>query len=120
MQGSYVLRRHYLADAENTEWDIHLQMKTGPSLSALGLQEGIHWHINPDIKIEYVATTDDREIIPWVRYTNLKTGEVQVYQDAENPLEPGQMDTLEIRQMDCMDCHNRPSHNYQTPIFADQ
>jgi hypothetical protein len=28
------------------------------------------------------------------------------------------MDTLEVRQMDCMDCHNRPSHNYQTPIFA--
>jgi hypothetical protein len=112
------IERHYLADAENTEWDIHLEMKTGPSLSALGLQEGIHWHINPNVKIEYVATTDDREIIPWVRYTNLTTGEVQVYNDPENMLQPGQMDTLELRKMDCMDCHNRPSHNYQTPIFA--
>jgi hypothetical protein len=112
------IERHYLADADNTEWDIHLQMKTGPSISALGLQEGIHWHINPDIKIEYVATTPDREIIPWVRYTNVKTGEVQVYIDPENELEPGQMDTLELRMMDCMDCHNRPSHNYQTPMFA--
>jgi len=28
------------------------------------------------------------------------------------------MDTLELRVMDCMDCHNRPSHNYQTPIYA--
>jgi hypothetical protein len=112
------IERHYLADAENTEWDIHLEMKTGPSLSALGLQEGIHWHINPNVKIEYVATTDDRETIPWVRYTNLTTGEVQVYNDPENELQPGQMDTLELRKMDCMDCHNRPSHNYQTPIFA--
>ena len=112
------IERHYLPDAENTEWDIHLQMKTGPGLSALGLQEGIHWHINPDIKIEYVSTTDDRETIPWVRYTNLKTGAVTEYTDADNPLEPGQMDTLTIRQMDCMDCHNRPSHNYQTPMFA--
>jgi hypothetical protein len=112
------IERHYMADAENTEWDIHLQVKTGPSLSALGLQEGIHWHINPDIKVEYVATSDDRETIPWVRYTNLKTGEVHVYEDSQNPLESGQMDTLEVRQMDCMDCHNRPSHNYQTPIFA--
>ncbi len=60
------IERHYLADAENTEWDIHLEMKTGPSLSALGLQEGIHWHINPNIKIEYVSTQDDREVIPWV------------------------------------------------------
>jgi hypothetical protein len=110
--------RHYLPDKENTEWDIHLQMKTGASLSALGLQEGIHWHINPDVKIEYVATTGDREKIPWVRYTNLKTGEVREYQDSDSPLLPGQMDTLSVRKMDCMDCHNRPSHNYQTPIFS--
>jgi hypothetical protein len=112
------IERHYLPDAENTEWDIHLQMKIGAGLSALGLQEGIHWHINPDVRVEYIATTDDRESIPWVRYTNLKTGEVHEYVDSENPLQPGQMDTLTVRQMDCMDCHNRPSHNYQTPIFS--
>ena len=112
------IERHYMSNSENTEWDIHLQMKTGPSLSALGLQEGIHWHINPDIKVEYVSTTNDREIIPWVRYTNLKTGEVHEYMDASNPLEEGQMDTLELRTLDCMDCHNRPSHNYHTPIVA--
>jgi hypothetical protein len=112
------IERHYLPDATNTEWDIHLQMKIGASLSALGLQEGIHWHINPDVRVEYVSTTDDRESIPWVRYTNLKTGEVHEYMDTDNPLQPGQMDTLAVRKMDCMDCHNRPSHNYQTPIFA--
>jgi hypothetical protein len=112
------IERHYLPDAANTEWDIHLQMKIGPTLSALGLQEGIHWHINKDVKVEYVSTTDDRETIPWVKYTNLKTGEVREYMDTDNPLEPGQMDTLTVRKIDCMDCHNRPSHNYQTPIFA--
>jgi hypothetical protein len=112
------IERHYLPDQDNTEWDIHLQMKIGPELRALGLQNGIHWHINPDIKVEYVSTTDDREVIPWVRYTNLKTGKVFVYEDAVKPLKPGQMDTLEMRTMDCMDCHNRPSHNYQTPIHA--
>ena len=112
------IERHYMSNSENKEWDIHLQMKTGPSLSALGLQEGIHWHINPDIKVEYVSTSGDRETIPWVRFTNLKTGEVHEYNDAQNPLGPGQKDSLEVRQMDCMDCHNRPSHNYQTPIFA--
>jgi len=111
------IERHYLADTENTEWDIHLQMKTGATLSALGLQEGIHWHINEHVKVEYASTSRDRQVIPWVRYTNLKTGEVQVFEDADNPLEPGQLDTLEIRTMDCMDCHNRPSHNYQTPIY---
>lgn len=112
------IERHYLADTDNTEWDIHLQIKVGSDMSALALQEGIHWHINPNVKVEYVATTPDREIIPWVRYTNLKTGEVYEFEDHENPVLPGQMDTLEMREMDCMDCHNRPSHNYQTPIYS--
>ena len=111
------IERHYLPDYDNTEWDIHLNMKIGPTLSALGLQEGIHWHIHRDVKIEYVATTPDREVIPWVRYTNLSTGEVYEFMDEDNQLE-GPPEAYEIRVMDCMDCHNRPSHHYQTPIYA--
>ncbi len=42
-------------------------MKIGPSFSAFGLSEGIHWHINPDVAIEYIASTYDRESIPWVK-----------------------------------------------------
>lgn len=112
------IERHYLPDTENTEWDIHLQMKIGPSMSALGLQEGIHWHINGDVRIEYIATTDDRENIPWVKYTNLKTGETHEYIDPDNPIPADEMKKHEVRVMDCMDCHNRPSHDYQTPILA--
>ena len=116
---AYKLRRevHYLPDEENTEWNIHLTMKIGASHSALGLQEGIHWHINPDVKIEYVSTDKRRETIPWVRYVNLQSGDSIIFQDQEEPLEEGQLDTLEIRKMDCMDCHNRPSHNYKPPAF---
>jgi hypothetical protein len=110
-----VVEKHYLPDQNNTEWDIHLQMKTGPAYSALGLQEGIHWHINPDVKIEYVATEELRQNIPWVKYTNKKTGEVHIYQDEENKISQQKLDSLEIRVMDCMDCHNRPSHDYHTP-----
>lgn len=109
--------KHYLNDEYNTEWDIKMIMRIGASHSALGLQEGIHWHINPDVKIEYAATDSQRTEIPWVRYTNLKTGEVTVYEDSYNPLEEGMLDSLEIREMDCMDCHNRPSHNYKPPAF---
>ncbi len=108
-------QRSFLADEENTEWDISLLMKIGPEHSAMGLTEGIHWHINPDIKIEYIAGTRDRESIPWVRLTNTKTGEVKIYSDEENPIDQTAIDTLEFRKMDCMDCHNRPSHNYMSP-----
>ncbi|MFC2133012.1 NapC/NirT family cytochrome c [Bacteroidota bacterium] len=109
--------KHFLPDEENTEWDIYMTMKIGASHSGEGLSEGIHWHINPDIKIEYAATDEKRQNIPWVKYTNLKTGNVTIYEDQDEPLEEGALDTLEIRTMDCMDCHNRPSHSYQPPAF---
>ncbi|MCF8367276.1 MAG: NapC/NirT family cytochrome c, partial [Bacteroidales bacterium] len=115
-----VTKKHFLADETNSEWDIHLNIKTGPSLSALGLQEGIHWHINPDVKIEYIAASPKGDEIPWVRYTNSKTNEVYIYEDSDNPLENPDDYQDQIRTMDCIDCHNRPSHHYRNPIdFVD-
>lgn len=106
---------HYIPDEENTPWDIHLIMKIGAEKSPLGLKEGIHWHINPNVRVEYIAKDETRETLPWVRYTNLKTGEVVVYQDEEEPLEEAEIKEEKIRTMDCMDCHNRPSHDYRPP-----
>ncbi len=109
--------KHFLPDENNSEWNIVLTMKIGSNVSALGLQEGIHWHINRDVKIEYKSSDQKREKIPWVRYTNLKTGEVFVYRDQNEKADQKTLDTMETRVMDCMDCHNRPSHNYKPPTF---
>jgi len=109
------LEKKFIADEQNTEWDIALNMKIGSAYSARGLEEGIHWHINSDVSIEYIATDDKREVIPWVRYTNLKTGEVTIYKDEENLLGDEELAAAHTRSMDCMDCHNRPSHDYKSP-----
>ncbi|MCK5103291.1 MAG: NapC/NirT family cytochrome c [Cyclobacteriaceae bacterium] len=106
------LERHYLTDEENTEWDIHLQMKTSSGISANGLSTGIHWHINPDVQIDYFPGEDPNETIPWVKYINKKTGEEHIYTAGD---EPDALDDKLIRTMDCMDCHNRPSHIYKSP-----
>lgn len=107
--------RHFLTDEENTEWSIQLKMKTGSEHSSMGLREGIHWHINPDIRIEYIASTFDRETIPWVRSINLSTGDTIIYKDIVDQVDQSSLDTMEIRLMDCIDCHNRPSHEYLPP-----
>ena len=107
--------KHFLTDSLNTQWNISLQMKTGPEHSALGLTEGIHWHINPNVKIDYIPKRDNRKDIPWVKYTNLETGEVTIYEDEDNALSEKKMAEAVERRMDCMDCHNRPSHHYYTP-----
>jgi len=115
------LESYFLPDEENTQWDIAMIMKIGAPRAAHGLEEGIHWHINPNVKIEYIASDETRESLPWVRYTNLTTGEVTVYNDEDDPLGEEEIQTREIRVMDCIDCHTRPSHNYRAPIvFVNQ
>ena len=92
-----------------------LQMKTGPEYSGLGLKEGIHWHINPAVNIEYISENDKRENITYVKYTNKTTGEVTIYRNEENPVTDSLIAASTTRTMDCIDCHNRPSHNYNSP-----
>jgi hypothetical protein len=111
------INKHYLADEMNTEWDITRQMKIGSVYSAKGLDEGIHWHINPDVRIEYMVNPEThRDTIPWVRYTNLKTNEVIEYTDPEFYADKSSLEGMEVRTMDCIDCHNRPSHAYVNPV----
>ncbi len=109
------VKHSFLTDEENTENIIHLQVKTSTKQTSRGVVKGIHQHISPEVKIEYKALDDKRQIIPWVKYTNIKTGEEYVYTDDENMLSETQLDSLETRVMDCLDCHNRPSHNYNAP-----
>jgi len=113
--------KYFLADSVNTEWDIMLQMKTGPEYSGLGLKEGIHWHINPDVKIEYVSENDKRENITYVKYTNKTSGVVKIFRNAGNPISDSLLAVSSARTMDCIDCHNRPSHNYNSPtVYFDK
>lgn len=109
------MKKSYLSDYDNTEWDIHLMMKTSATYSALGLQEGIHWHINPDVKIEYFEDPDNQGGIPWVKYSNRKTGETEIFRDPDYTGDNFASNNEMVKTMDCIDCHNRPSHNYQVP-----
>lgn len=113
--------RNYLADSANTEWNIQLKMKIGSENKAHGLVEGIHWHINDNVQIEYVASDDRREYLPWVRYVDMETGDTVIYEDIYESIDTEALDTLELRVMDCLDCHNRPSHHFLPPQeFVDE
>ena len=117
----FVLRTHYLSDPGNTPWDIGLNLKLGPSQPALGLVEGIHWHVNRQVRIDYLAADAGRQQLPWVRYTNLQTGEVKVFRDKNRSAAGGSPSAGVLRTMDCMDCHNRPAHLYRVPSrFIDE
>jgi len=105
----------FLSDDANTEHDMQLQMKISSQSTPKGIEKGIHQHISADVKIEYKTTSANRQVIPWVKYTNTKTGVSEIYTDSEIPVSKEKLDSLETRVMDCVDCHNRPSHNYNVP-----
>ncbi|MEN8139827.1 MAG: NapC/NirT family cytochrome c [Thermodesulfobacteriota bacterium] len=71
--------------------------------------EGIHWHVSRDIKVEYQALDEKRTRIGKIKVTRTK-GVTEEYQIGDGEPEPGTQ--AKWRTMDCIDCHNRPTHAY--------
>ena len=102
--------REYADDEKGTESTTALQIHVGGGRAALGGGGGIHWHMNIENKVEFIATDAQRQTIPWVKFTD-GSGNVKEY-----TVEGTTAETLakgEYRTMDCMDCHNRPAHTFE-------
>lgn len=111
-----ITRRDYADDEANTVTETTLQMHVGGGSDQLRNATGIHWHTSASSTIEYIATDEKREVIPWVKVT-FKDGTVREYQ-AEGAA-PDVLAAGERRQMDCVDCHNRAGHPFaNTPERA--
>jgi len=106
---------HYLADEKNSPWQIQTLIKIGGGDAKAGAAAGgIHWHMYLNNDIYYVASDAQRETIPYVKAIG-KDGHVTEYMSTENPLTPEQVAKSVPHKMDCVDCHNRPSHIYWAP-----
>jgi hypothetical protein len=102
--------REYADDEKSSETATTLQLHVGGGRYELGAGSGIHWHMNIDNKIEFIATDAQRQVIPWVRFTD-RNGTVTEY--TVDGVTPEQLAQGERRTMDCMDCHNRPAHTFE-------
>lgn len=105
---------YYLSDEQNTKSKISMLIKIGGGKSDLGSIEGIHWHVNPDIEISYYYSDDRRLEIPWIKVKS-KSGKETIFKDKTAKINEKNFNAENIRKMDCIDCHNRPSHIYHQP-----
>ena len=106
---------HFGTDEQNTPRVLRLLIKTGGGDPSLGQGTGgIHWHMNISNKITYFASDEQRQVIPWVRLEDSK-GNVTEFVSKDNPPNQAQIDKADKRRMDCIDCHNRPTHIYLPP-----
>src|SRR5262245_16131290 len=103
--------REYADDETSSETVTTLQLHVGGGSKAMGTGSGIHWHMNIDNRIEFIATGPPRQTIPWVKRTD-RAGNVREY--SVDGVTPEQLAAGERRVMDCMDCHNRPAHTFES------
>ena len=104
----------FLTDETNSEERYYMTFKTGGGKEEQGLGKGIHWHIDSEV---YFYTDDPlKQTIPYVKSV-AKDGTVTEYFDSEAGLPPdfGEVNAAELKRMDCIDCHNRISHNFRSP-----
>jgi hypothetical protein len=105
-----VVRHHYGYDREATPYTNVLVMKTG-GVRPDGSATGIHWHIRSGIEVTYRAVDRERTRIPWVKLVDRESGREEIFTvDGVAPESPPEG---EERTMDCIDCHNQPSHVYE-------
>lgn len=105
---------HFLGDETNTPFTVRMLLNVGGGDPTHGPVGGIHWHMNVGKTVEYLATDEARQKIPWVRVTD----EYGIVTEFRTPKFTNAVDEASIRRMDCMDCHNRPAHRYQSPNDA--
>jgi nitrate/TMAO reductase-like tetraheme cytochrome c subunit len=108
---------HYGYDENNSLNQIRMLVKVGGGNPNTGKVGGIHWHMNLANEIEYIATDEDRQDIPWVRMKDA-SGKVTEYSVRDAQFSPQQIEQTPKRRMDCIDCHNRPTHVYLPPDKA--
>ena len=108
------MHNRYASDRENiaqvTALVLHVGGPEGPH--APGAASGIHWHVEEGNQIRYRHLDRGRREIAEVVLAT-PDGEVRYMRDTDADTAAGFW-----RVMDCLDCHNRPTHIYQLPHRA--
>ena len=96
------VKTKYADDEANTETKTVLVMKVGGRQGSAST--GIHWHVDRGVQIRFL-TDPSRQQVYDIEMTT-PAGK-KVFKSEAAPEGP-----TEWRTMDCVDCHNRPSHTF--------
>lgn len=111
------LKTYFKSDEKNTRWTIDLLMKVGGGgAGQQGPSRGIHYHMNIAEEMTYVATDSLEQSIPWVRARNKYTGVEKEFVSTDATQPADELKKLPLHRLDCIGCHNQPSHSYRPPV----
>ena len=105
----FLVNTSYKDDEKNTPQTDVLLLKVGGRTWQGSV--GIHGHhLADNARIRYISTDVERQTIPVVDYTD-DSGKTTEFISTDAKPTPQQLDKGEHRTMDCVDCHNRPTHD---------
>ncbi len=108
---AYNFDRTYFLTGGQEPWKIRMSLNVGGG----GHQsQGVHAHMNVDHEIYYAAEDDRRQKITWVKAVD-KQGKEVIFTSPGSKWKDQAPEPSKIRKMDCIDCHNRPSHRFRAP-----
>jgi len=111
-----ITKTNYKDDEKNTPLTTALVLKLGGGTRQGAV--GIHGrHLDVGSRIHYISIDEGRQVIPVVYYTDDK-GKTVEYVSSDIKATKEQLAKGEHRAMDCIDCHNRPTHAFELPENA--
>jgi hypothetical protein len=111
-----IVKTNYKDDEKNTPLTTALILKIG-GFTRTGFQ-GIHGrHLDEGSRIHYISIDERRQVIPIVYYTD-DHGKTIEFVSTDIKATKEQLAKGEKRAMDCIDCHNRPTHAFELPENA--
>ena len=105
---------HYNFDQESSPRYTTLNLKIGSGQE--GLDAGSHWHIAEKNTVRYLPADDERMNILWVELKQADGSYKRFTNESLENQEPPKKQKPRI--MDCVDCHNRATHIYESPENA--
>ena len=106
--------KHFGYDETNTPRETRMLVHVGGGSPEAGPVSGIHWHMNLANEINFVSSDEQRQDVAWVQWKG-KDGSVVEFTARDSKLTPAQIAQSPKRRMDCIDCHNRPTHEFKPP-----
>jgi hypothetical protein len=111
------VREHFRSDEGNTRIYNVLNMRVGGG-GELGQEaSGIHWHVSAANTLHYYATDEKRENIVYIEHV-AEDGTKRIWTRPHEDVDVASIPLEHMRTMDCVDCHNRPTHIYLSPTEA--
>ncbi|MCA9402475.1 MAG: NapC/NirT family cytochrome c [Candidatus Omnitrophica bacterium] len=98
-------------ESEHPRWLLRMLVHVGSTPDKGG---GIHKHMYIDNDIYFAAEDERLQKVTWVKSVD-KDGKETVYVSEDSKWKDTPPPAEIIHKMDCMDCHNRPTHRYPYP-----